>query len=430
MFKKDDEKSVDSQKSIKSFFSKGFHILVAAGWGFSRDECALKASALTYYSLLSVAPLLAVLFGIAKGFGFEKHLEAQILEQVQQQQVAETVISIAYSLLEQSEGGLIAGMGVIALLWSCIGLFGNIESSLNAIWKVKKQRSFSRKFSDYLAIVIFCPIFFVASSSVSIFVMTKIISASQASGVYETVSPLIYLAFHFFPLVLNWVLFSFLYVYMPNTHVNLKYAIAAGVIAGTAYQIVQWIYIHFQIGVSSYGAIYGSFAAIPLFLGWLQVSWLIVLAGAEIAYHAEIAPASLEIPTEKQLMVSKRELAILFTQHFINAFSKDIPPLSLEQLSQQWALTLRLTREIIGELVDRDILVEVKKNDGTLSYHPARDAGFYTFRSVCSALDISSHPNIPINFSKELQTISNELKRLDDVIEHSPENIHLKDLPF
>ena len=111
--------------------------------GFIEDECYLKASALTFYSLLSIVPVLAVLFGIAKGFGFEKNLEFEINQHfIEQKELIEKLIQFAYSWLDTVRGGLIAGVGAVTLLWSVFGLLNNIETALNSIWKTRKERSY------------------------------------------------------------------------------------------------------------------------------------------------------------------------------------------------------------------------------------------------------------------------------------------------
>jgi membrane protein len=276
----------DPAKPIQSFFIRIFKIFLSAGIGFIKDECFLKSSALTYYSLLSIVPFLAVAFGIAINFGFEKSLESAILDKFKDQpEMTSKIMDFTHSTLEHTHGGVIAGTGIIMLIWAVITLMICIRQSLNSIWKITNARSISRTLSSYLAILFFCPIFFVVSSGISLYALRGIIEASKATDLYDALSPIIYFLFHFVPLVLSWLSFIFIYLFVPSAKVPWKSGVIAGIIAGTTYQIVQWTYFHFQIGLSSYGAIYGSFAAIPLFLIWLNLSWLILLAGAQIAYQ-------------------------------------------------------------------------------------------------------------------------------------------------
>lgn len=251
---------------------KFLRVIKATVEGFSRDLCFLHASALTYYTLLSIVPLLAVAFGIATGFGFETVLEAHLQERFpEHNEVVDYSIKFAYTMLEQTKKGPIAGIGAIVLFWSVIGLLNNIEVSFNEIWKVKTTRSFLRKCGDYLSVIVIAPIFFTISSSLTVYITTQLHDYFL----------------HVIPLLLIWMLFSFFYLFIPNRDVPFKYGVSSALISASAFLGLQWSYVYIQILLSRYNAIYGSFAALPLFLIWVQISWLIVLAGAELAYQME-----------------------------------------------------------------------------------------------------------------------------------------------
>ena len=269
----------------KSFFIKQLRILLLAIRGFHGDKCPLQASALTFYSILSVVPVVAMAFGVAKGFGFQKLLEKQLLEKFPgQEEVMMQVVNFALSLLENTKGGMIAGIGVAVLLWTVIKVLSNIERSFNTIWEIKKSRTFGRKFSDYLSIMLISPILVIMSSSVTVFITTQVTLITEKIALLGIFSSLIFFILKLLPYCLVWILFTFIYILMPNTKVNFSSGFIAGVFAGTIFQLAQWAYIYFQVGVAKYNAIYGSFAALPLFLVWLQLSWLIVLLGAEISF--------------------------------------------------------------------------------------------------------------------------------------------------
>lgn len=396
-------------------------ILIAAACGFHEDGCSAKASALTFYSLLSIVPVLAVAFGIAKGFGFEKHLEAQVSQQfLEQREITDKLIAFAYNTLQNAQSGLIAGVGLVVLFWAVLKLFGNIESSFNAIWKVRKPRSFVRSFSDYLAMMLFCPIFFAASSSLSVFVVTQIVHFSQEKGIWQTVGPLMYVAFNLFPLMLAWLLFTALYAVMPNTKVPLRYALLAGVCAGTAYQIVQAVYIHFQVGLASYGAIYGSFAAVPLFLLWLNASWMIALAGAEIAYHAENDQVYAVLSkAESQREADVRVLGLLIMRYCIRAFYEGSPPSSIDTLSQRTGASTVIVREVVHQLTDAGLLIDVNWHGSGEYFVPARAIHMISVKSVCDALDSARHRRYWIVDDADVKHYEDILKILDQLVADS-----------
>ena len=218
-------------------------------WTVFQDNLLLKASALSYYTLVSLVPVLAVAFAFAKGFGFDKLLESQLLDSVpsQYQSLAEQLLLFTHNMLQQTEGAYIAGIGIIVLLWSVIGLFSTLEAVFNDIWRVPEGRGYFRKITDYLALTFLCPLFFVASSSLTLYAFTFVLNVLDVTGTTAVLSPIVTLAYRFLPILLSWVLFTFMYLFVPNTQVSFKPALMAGLLAGTVFHLLQWIFIKFQI---------------------------------------------------------------------------------------------------------------------------------------------------------------------------------------
>jgi membrane protein len=265
-----------------NFFNRWGYIVVTTLHSFLQDGCFEKASTLTFYSILAVIPVVAIGFGVAQHLGFADQFVDQIRSQLESQpQIAEKIIEFSHSALKNTRGGLLATLGLLTLLWTAFRMVENIASYFNQIWKIKSGRSFWRQLRSFIPLILLFPLFLVSASSLIIFFSTEMILSAQS--ILKYIGPGLFLVLHFLPYILLWVLLSFLYIYLPNKKVSWRAGIISGIAAGVAYQLWQWIYIHFQVGVASYGAIYGSFAAIPLFLLWLNYSWLIVLFGAELA---------------------------------------------------------------------------------------------------------------------------------------------------
>ena len=415
----------------KSFLVNHLRVILVALRGFAEDKCQLRASALTFYSLLSIVPVVAMAFGIAKGFGFEKMLEEQLVEKFQgQEEIMARVVEFAQNFLENTKGGLIAGIGIGLLFWTVIKVLGNIELSFNAIWGVKTPRTLMRKFSDYLAIMLICPILLMVSSSLTVFITSQIQLITEKIALLGAFSPVIFFFVRLLPYCMLWLLFSVIYIVMPNTKVKFSSGIAAGVIGGTIYQIVQWIYISFQLGASKYGAIYGSFAALPLFLVWLQLSWLIVLFGAEISFaHQNVQTYELEPDCLNVSRNLKRLLSLRVVHLLVKIFSTGDIPLTADKISEQLEIPIRLLNEILFDLVNAGILVEVKTDDMRVSaYHPARDVNVLTVQYVIDALDNYGADSLPVQRSSELEQIEESLKAFRNTIEKSPANILLNNL--
>lgn len=328
--------------------------------GFTEDSCRLKASALTFYTLLSVVPVLAMAFGVAKGFGVETILKEELMKNLPgQEEILQEMIAYAHTMLENTAGGLLAGIGIAILFWTVIKLLGNIEHSFNEIWGVKKQRNLGRKFSDYLSVMLLCPFLFIISSSLMVLIN------SQVSVLLERFEFINYFGYYikallkFSSYVILWIIFSFIYIFMPNTKVNSFNAVLGGLIATFLYQIAQHVYINFQIGVSKYNAIYGSFAVLPLFLIWLQISWYIVLFGAEVAFAAQnMNMYEFELQC-KNISRRKKEAFVLSILHFLYKHESSEDSITSEELSRDMRIPIRLVREIVQELIHARLIVEI-----------------------------------------------------------------------
>ncbi len=240
-----------------------------------------QASALTYSTLLAIVPMLAVVFAIARGFGYNKYIEMWFREVLASQpQVADVIVSFVNSYLIHTKSGIFLGVGLIFMLYTVLMLVNNVEETFNQIWQVNNSRPIIRSFANYLAMFFLFPIIIVISTGLSIFMET----VADKMDDFVILEPIINKLISFSPSMLMSLLFIFLYVYMPNTKVRFSCAIIPGILAGIAMHLLQIAYIHSQIWVTGYNAIYGSFAALPLFMLWVQISWAICLFGAQLTY--------------------------------------------------------------------------------------------------------------------------------------------------
>ncbi|OPX29008.1 MAG: ribonuclease BN [Candidatus Omnitrophica bacterium 4484_171] len=415
----------------KSFLIKNMRVILVALRGFDEDKCQLRASALTFYSLLSIVPVVAMAFGVAKGFGFDKILEQQLLNRAPgQEEVIKQVISFSNALLSNTKGGLVAGIGVAVLFWTVIKVLGNIEKSFNDIWGIKEQRGLARKFSDYLSIMLICPFLVVISSSATVFIAAQITNIIHKFSFLGVFSGLVFFALKLLPYAVLWLLFTFIYMFMPNTKVNFKSAVLAGIAAGTLYQVLQWAYVNFQIGVARYNAIYGSFAALPLFLVWLQLSWLVVLFGAEVSFaHQNVDTYEFEPDCLRISYSFKRLLALSIAHFIIKSFSSGDTPPTGEAISHALDIPIRLVRQILYELVEAGIIYEIKtKEYKNVAYQPAKDINIFTIKYVMDALDRRGIENIPVTETNTLRALSDSLNNLSNILDKSPANKRLKDL--
>ena len=382
------QKAGTEKPKLKAYIVRLLKIFTLSAQAFIEDNGSLRASALTLYSLLSVVPVIAMLFGIAKGFGFEQLLEQRLLEQApEQNELIEKLFDMAKHLLDSTKGGVVAGFGVAILFWTVLKVISNIEESFNHIWRVEKPRALTRKLNDYLSVMLLAPLLMIAASSISIYVQTQLASLINAIALPGTIIALKLLSY--LPILILWGLFSFVFIFMPNTTVSYRSGLFAGIISGTIYYIVQSLYVSLQIGVTSYNAIYGSFAALPLFLIWLQITWIIVLIGSELSFfHQNLAYYQFNQHIKNLNFVSRVAIAEQIMHLIIDRFKQfKKSPYSAEELSIQLQLPISIVKPIISELVDCQLLSRLDTSDTSTSrYQPARDTSLLTDKSINEAL--------------------------------------------
>lgn len=406
------------------FFYRTIRISILAIKGFIRDNCSSQASALTFLSILSVVPVIAMAFGISKGFGLEKALQEQLAKSfVGHEDVMNQVFAYAQNMLDSTKGGLIAGIGLIVLLYTVMRLLHMVEVTFNEIWEIKKHRSFVRKLTDYLAIILVGPILVILSSSATVFISTQIKYLTEQISLLGTVQPLILFGIKLIPYTLIWLLFTLMYIILPNTRVTLKSGIIAGIIAGTLYQLVQWGYINFQVGVSRYGAIYGSFAAFPLFLIWMQFSWLIVLLGAEISFaHQNVDKYQFDNDNLQLSTRHKKLIALLITKKVVQIFKNGDPPIDLDTIAREVEVPVRFVKMILDDLVEANVLSEVVSNEGDPNYQPALDINQINIQLVIDRLESKGLNNVCPAESEDLEKISASLDEIDEQMTKSSAN--------
>ena len=353
---------------------KTIAVIVVSIDRFIKDACTISASALTFYSILSLIPIVALAFAIARGFGVAVLLEEQIREQsLTNPEITDFVVQFANQALENTRGGLFTGIGIVILLWAVIRVLGSTELAMNRIWGVRKGRGIVKKFTDYMSIMFIAPILIVLVSSLNVFLSSNLQEIAMTEGLLGYAGSAINSVLNWVPYVLVWVLFIFLYMFMPTTPVKFRYAFWAGIIAGTVYQIVQWFYIKFQIGVTSYNAIYGSLAALPLLLVWLQLSWSIVLWGTELCYIFRNRHFMFRNAMDREnRWVDNIGLAIKILKYIASEYMQGKGGPTLAQISTELKINTSKLRIVLEALADKHILAEVSEDDD-VSYFPAID---------------------------------------------------------
>ena len=393
---------------------------------YINDNISGHASALTYSSIFATVPILAIVFAIGRGFGYGALVEEKIRENLSMNEnFADIILNFINSYLEHTQSGIFIGVGLLLLLYTIIQLTSNIEYSFNTIWQVKKPRSVYRRITDYVSVFLLLPILIVVTSGLSIFMVTIAKSLPDYMLLNSTVKLIISLS----PYVLNGLMFTGLYMYMPNTSVRFTASVVPGFIIGILFQFLQYLYIHSQIWVSSYNAIYGSFAALPMFMLWVQISWMICLFGAELSY----ANQNLENYNYANDIsrLSRRYhdfLLIMLLSKICKRFEKGMIPYTAHGLSAEHQMPIRLVNDLLFELTEMKLLLEVNEDRTKPVYFtPAEDINRLTVGYVMGKLDRNGRENIKIN----LQDFKQHWRIMDSLKEKHQSNdlsMLLKDL--
>jgi len=355
-------------RGLRRHAARSVQIILLAVRNFWNDQCMLRASALAFTTILSLVPFLALTFAVLKGFGVQNRVEPLVMEQLSggSQEVATRIIDY----INNTDMGSLGVFGLLALVITVITLLGNIEEALNAVWGVDETRSMQRKFSDYLSVVVVGPILIFTAVSMTSFLQSQSLVQWLVENSY--VGDFLLYLLHLIPYMITWVALVFLYIFIPNTVVRIRPAILGGVLAGTCWQLAQWAYIHFQVGVAKYNAIYGTMAVLPIFMVWIYTSWMIVLFGAEMVHalqNIKIFRRELRAPAINFRLRELLALAIL--QDVVTAFVTGTDTWTAKRLEDELDLPERILRELLDELVTSGLLLTTTGDPP--AYQPARE---------------------------------------------------------
>lgn len=406
-------------------------ILIITAREFKKDKIVLQSSALTYLTILSIVPLVAMIFGISKGFGIENLIQNELDKMfLGQEVVKDTIFEFAKNMLNNAKGGLIIGVSIVVLFFTVMKLLNNIEDVFNNIWGKQKGRNIIRKFTDYLALIVISPILIILSSGVTIFVEQQLRKIGQTGEIEAYVTPLAAFFVQLSPFVLIWLLFTMIYVIMPNTKVKFRNGLIAGIIAGTIFQVVQQGFITFSFLMGNYGAVYGGLAVLPLFFIFCQLSWTIVCIGGELSFA--IQKADEYIPDEKEVKFSmgeKNKIALLVVHAIVKAFENNTKPWTKLELAVDLKIPHRFVSNAINRLVGAGILARsLADGGGNYVYLPALDINKIDINLVLQKLEEDGERKLHETKIKSLPLIEKSLQLIQTDLNSSKGNKLLKDI--
>lgn len=391
--------------------------------GLREHGTLIRSAALTFYTLMSLVPILAVVFAVVKGFGLADGLVQNLYALFPQSpEIVDYVVAFAEKALARTQGGVVAVVALVMLFWAVIRVFGSIEKAFNNIWEVKGRRSLARQWSDYIAIVMIVPVLWIIAGAVGGYAR-EWLGFGSGWG-YEVLSRGVSLA-------VIWVMFVFSYMVIPNARVRFSSALTAGIVAGTAFALFQWGYFYVQRWMTSYNAIYGSFAALPLFLIWMQTSWQILLFGGELSFaYQNIARFGEERESLRISYDQRRKVLLAVLLAVVERFREQGGATPSEVIRERLGLPTRIVNDVLYQLVQAGQLVAVPMSDNErdTAFVPAHDIASLTLYGVLEAVESSGETVFAMDSAPRLACIDRELERLKENARRSPENVRITDL--
>ncbi|MDE7153235.1 MAG: YihY/virulence factor BrkB family protein [Muribaculaceae bacterium] len=400
--------------SVRSFLSK---------------DVQTAACGMAFRTLLATIPALALIFAVGRGFGLVPVLQDALLNMfpAQRTAISESFVFVD-SYLSKSSEGLFVGVGILVLLWTLVSLMSSVESAFNKIWGIKHGRTLWRQITDYTAMFLILPVLMVASTGISV-VMS---STLQNLLPMDFVTPLAESLLDLSAVVLTWLTFAGAYKLVPNTKVNFGNALIAGILAGTAYEILQWLFVSGQLYVSKYNAIYGSVAFLPLLMIWMQLVWVITLAGAVICFSSQnifrysFSDQISEISPDYRTKVMLAVLAVIVQDYDAGRTPRDDQKIALD-----YKFPLSLVSEITDRLVRANIIYKALidgDNKGQTGFVPAVEPEKITVGFTMRRLEqLGSSDFIP-DFGNEFATVVETVDTIKDKQYDETDKIHLTNL--
>jgi membrane protein len=389
---------------------------------FFKDQCIIRAAALTFTTILSFVPFLAVAFSISKGFGLQNAgFIREMLMRVTTGKVE--VVDKIIGYINNTNVQTLGWVGVATLLFTVFSLIGTIEKAFNTIWRVEKGRTPWRKVADFFPVILICPIFLLVASSFNVSLQKQdvIQGLLSISAISYLEAGLLKLA----PLLFILIAFAFMYAFVPFTKVRMSSALLGGLVGAVLWQSAQWAYINWQIGAAKYNAIYGSFAQFPLLLMWLYISWVIVLLGAEVSYAWQnVGTFVKQRYFGKASPIERQKIALVMLSMIVKRFESGEPLPCAEDVSDHLLAPLPLVEELGDLFIEAGLLVPVQRGDCEV-YGPARRLDGIRVDEVVRIVNTDAGQRTGSSFSGHFSFVGELFSSLGNAVRESEHNLTL-----
>lgn len=364
------EKEVSSMSAVRGSLIRALRVAQLVVRGFKEDDLTVHASALTFVTLMSLVPMLAVAFALLKGFGFgQERLHAVLAWTSEMPAEFQTFVNQVLGVVSTTNFAALGWIGMIFVVFMAVMVLGSAEASFNRIWGVTTRRALLRQAANYISILVLVPLLIGVAGSAEAWMKARAVLLPESVGFVA--NNLLRLASVF----TTWLAFWFLYTFLPNTRVRFTPALISSFFGALLWVAWQKTYISLQIGVARYNAIYGTFASVPIFLAWLYTSWVIILLGVELAFALQNSSTfQMESAAENASAKTRFILSLSIVLHAAQAMTGARPRFEAGAYAREHRVPIRLLNDVVGLLVRAGILAETAERQGCFVLVKSADA--------------------------------------------------------
>ena len=390
---------------LKRWLHVSLKIVVMVGRDFIDKLVKLQAMALAFKTLLSLAPLLAVIFSLLKAFGVHNRMEPALAEALAPLgDKGQEITAHLIGFVNKMSAGALGSVGLVTLLITVLSLMGTIEEAFNHIWRVRSPRKLARRFSDYLSAILVGPVLVFAAVTITASLQNNVIVQALLS--LHAVGTVILMLLRLVPYVALWGAFSFVYMFIPNTRVRLRSALIGGLVAAILWQTVGWGFAVFVASSTRYYVIYSSFAILLLFLLWLHVGWVIVLLGAQVTYaHQHIHYFSADHDLA-QSPAGREKLALKIMLLIGRNFRRGLDPLDMTEIAAQLGVPAGVVKDFISMFAEVKLLKLLADPDTSVL---GRDPATITIKEILDCVRNSGKIVHPPAMRREAENVIEDL---------------------
>jgi membrane protein len=411
---------------FKRFIRSSLKVAVMVGRDFIQNLVKLQAMALAFKTLLSLAPLLAVVFSLLKAFGVHNRMEPALAEALAPLgEKGQEITAHLIGFVNKMSAGALGSVGLVTLFITVLSLMGTIEEAFNHIWRVKSPRKLARRFSDYLSAILVGPVLVFAAVTITATLQNHAIVQSLLS--LQALGAVILFLLRLVPYVTLWGAFTFVYMFIPNTRVRLSSALVGGLVAAVLWQTVGWGFAVFVASSTRYYVIYSSFAILLLFLLWLHIGWVIVLLGAQVAYaHQHINFFLVDRDLLAQTPAGREKLALHVMLLVGRNFYHGRDPLSVADIAVQMRLPAGIVKEFMAMFAELKLVLPLAEED---TFVLARDPETISVKEILDCVRNSGKSvKVPSQRGKEESAIDDILLEVDQAAAQTLEGQNLQAL--